>query len=156
MSIKNLTNDIQEILNNNNNNFEDKEIYNILNNFDFSKCDFSKFELNTNLSYSKFKIFSNLYFEIYIILWHPNEKSKIHDHSENGCWLKVLDGILTEYIYDNKLNLIKVNNLNTNDISFMKDDKVGYHSISNNSNSVTTTIHIYSPINHMTSYFEFF
>ncbi len=155
MSINDLANSIQEILNVNND-FENRQIYNILNNFDFSYIDFPKFDLSKNLVYSKFKLYNNINFEIYIIYWHPNQKSKIHDHSKNGCWLKVLEGNLEEHIYDLDLNLIKTNKLNKNDIGFMKDDKVGYHSISNNSDNISRTVHIYSPINHKTSYFDFF
>jgi cysteine dioxygenase len=153
MSINHLANNIQNILDDNNNNFEDHKISNILNNFDFSNFDFPKLNLNKNSVYTKFKLYNNEYFEIYIIYWYPNKKSKIHDHSINGCWLKVLNGNLEENIYDLELNLIKTNKLNKNDISFMKDDKIGYHSISNISDNITTTIHVYSPINHITSYF---
>lgn len=157
MTIDSLANNIQEILNINDDNFEDKEIYNILKNFSYDTCSFNfKENKNTDLPYSKYKVYNNNSFEIYIILWYPNQKSKIHDHSANGCWLKVLDGNLEEYIYDNKLNLLTTNKLDTNDIGFMKDNKVGYHSIYNNTDKITTTLHIYSPINHMTSYFDFF
>ena len=144
---------IQEILNINDNNFEDKEIYNILNNLNFTNFDFSEFKLNPTLPYSKFKLYNNMYFEIYIIFCHANKKSKIHDHSKNGCWLKVLNGDIVEYIYDKKLNLIKTNNLKKNDIGFMKDNTVGYHSICNISKNTAITLHIYSPVNHKTLYF---
>ena len=47
-------------------------------------------------------IFRNEKYEIYLICWNKKQISKIHDHPENGCILKVLKGELIEYRYDTK------------------------------------------------------
>ena len=96
---------------------------------------------------------NNENFEIFIISWNKNQNAPIHDHSCNGCWLKVLQGKLIENIYEsNSLSLCKSNTINTNDISFMKNN-IGYHSMENNSDDIAVTIHIYNPPNHKTNFF---
>lgn len=103
--------------------------------------------------YCRNKIFENENFEIFIISWNKNQNAPIHDHSYNGCWLKVLQGELTENIYEtDSLSLYKSNSIKTNDISFMKNN-IGYHSITNKSDETAITIHIYNPPNHKTKFF---
>ena len=103
--------------------------------------------------YCRNKIFDNENFEIFIISWNKNQNAPIHDHSCNGCWLKVLQGELIENIYDvDSLTLNKSSSIKTNDTSFMKNN-IGYHSITNNSAETAVTIHIYNPPNHKTKFF---
>ena len=59
-------------------------------------CSFKK-KVNINVydkNYHKFKIYNNNNFEIYIINWNRYSYSPIHNHSKNGCVMKVLDGAL--------------------------------------------------------------
>jgi cysteine dioxygenase len=106
-----------------------------------------------NNRYCRNKIYENENFEIFIISWNKNQNAPIHDHSCNGCWLKVLQGELIENIYDSEsLSLYKSSSIKKNDISFMKNN-IGYHSITNNSDETAVTIHIYNPPNHKTKFF---
>ena len=115
--------------------------------------DWIKYIQIDNNYYFKNKIFGNNNFEIYIITWNKNQNAPIHDHSCNGCWLKVLQGELNENIYESEsLSLYKSNTIKTNDISFMKNN-IGYHSITNNSDETAVTLHIYNPPNHKTKFF---
>lgn len=103
--------------------------------------------------YSRHKLYENDNLEVYIITWSNKQMAPIHDHSQNGCWLKVLSGELNEKIYDCDFNLKKINILKTNEISFMIN-KIGYHSILNEKeNEIAVTIHIYNPPNHKTNFF---
>ena len=67
--------------------------------------------------------------------------------------MKVLNGKLEENVYDTNLNLVKTKTLDEGFISFISDN-IGYHNISNSSNEIALTIHIYSPKNHITKYFD--
>lgn len=128
------------------NNFD---LYDILNNY--KDDDWKKFiSINVN-SYNRVKIFENEKLDIYIITWNTKQKANIHDHSDNGCWLKVLKGQLIEKIYDSNLKLLKKNILRENEISFMKND-IGYHSITNEENNISVSLHIYSPPNYKTKF----
>lgn len=94
------------------------------------------------------------WFEFYIISWGPHSKTFIHDHAINGCILKLLDGLLIENIYssiDDDSSLINTKNITNNMTGFMTND-IGFHSIQNNNNNISVSLHIYSPINHKTRY----
>jgi len=110
--------------------------------------------ININLNkYSKYKFYANDTFEVFIITWSDKQIAPIHDHSYNGCWLKVLKGELEEKRYDQNFNLKKTNILKIDEISFMKNN-IGYHSILNEKDDFAVTIHIYNPPNHTTNFFK--
>lgn len=120
---------------------------------EYNDDDWKNYVKTDDNKYCRNKIFENENFEIFIISWNKNQNAPIHDHSCNGCWLKVLQGELIENIYDSEsLSLYKSNIIKTNDISFMKNN-IGYHSITNNSDETAVTIHIYNPPNHKTNFF---
>jgi cysteine dioxygenase len=124
-------------------------LHDILNNY--NDDDWKKFVNIDEKKYNRIKIYENENLDIYIITWNIKQKANIHDHSDNGCWLKVLKGQLVEKIYDNNLKLVKTNILKENEISFMKND-IGYHSIFNEENDIAVSLHIYSPPNYKTKF----
>jgi len=91
--------------------------------------------------------------EILILTWKSNYETLPHDHSKNGCWLKVLKGKLVETLYNKKLEKESENELKEGEVSFMSND-IGYHSIKNDTNNFTFSMHIYSPPLHKTKYFS--
>lgn len=101
-----------------------------------------------NNTYNRIRLhdFSNSKFEIYIISWKPEQMSPIHDHSENGCIMKVLGGVLMETLYD--YNLVPLNEtiINKNFVSFI-DNHIGLHKIEALEYSVS--LHVYSPPNYI-------
>jgi cysteine dioxygenase len=117
----------------------------------YNGTDWEKFIVLNTINYYRYKLFKNDEYEIFIITWNTLQNAPIHDHSLNGCWLKVLKGTLIENIYSNDLKHIKTNELKTNHISFMKDN-IGYHSI-NNKDEIAVTLHVYNPPNHKTTFF---
>jgi cysteine dioxygenase len=87
-------------------------------------------------------------FEIMLICWKKGQKSPIHDHPAHGCYLKVLEGCLTETIYPKDCDTQDLLELPSSDIlpgniSYMTNEK-GYHRISSQSYD-TVSLHIYSP-----------
>ena len=91
-------------------------------------------------------------FEMYLINWPIEYQSTIHNHAENGCLMKVLQGHLEEKIYTDKLDFIESKLKYKGDISYI-DDTIGFHSVNNNDTINATTLHIYSPPLHKTEYF---
>lgn len=109
---------------------------------------------NYGNSYNKVKISfnpNNEYFDMYLITWLNNKKSNIHDHSTNGCLLYLLEGNLTEYIYNECLEIVDKQIIPCNAATFI-DNKIGYHSIKNN-RKISVSLHIYSPKDYETKYF---
>lgn len=104
-------------------------------------------EINQN-KYTKKLVFGNDLFDIHIISWNTNQKSNIHDHPDNGCLFKLLDGQLTEYLYDTQLKLLQTKCLGKGDISYIQG-KQGLHSITNSTlDNIAVSLHIYSPPNY--------
>ena len=91
-------------------------------------------------------------FEVHLINWPTQYQSTIHNHAENGCLMKVLQGQLEENIYTDQLDFIESNLKCKGDISYI-DDTIGYHSVSNNDTINSISLHIYSPPLHKTDYY---
>lgn len=95
--------------------------------------------------YHKEKIFSNNYCDIFIITWFS--ESVIHDHAENGCIFKLLEGKLNESFYkkeNGKLIHIKDTIYEKNSTGYI-DNNIGYHKITNLLTNPSYSINIYSP-----------
>jgi len=116
----------------------------------YNSDDWKKY-IKINSTYNKIKIYENLNYEIYIITWNIKQYTKIHDHALYGCFLKLLQGKLKETIYSKNLDILKINILEENNISFM-DNNIGYHTINNDYDDIAVSIHVYSPSNHVTKY----
>ena len=95
---------------------------------------------------------NNMY-ELIIITWFPNNYSKIHNHADNGCLLKVLDGELIEKKYTHKLEEYEEIKYCKNEISYMNNN-LGLHSILNNKKTPTISLHIYSPPRFKTKFYK--
>ena len=91
--------------------------------------------------------------EIIIISWKAGYETLPHDHSRNGCWLKLLTGELSETLYNQALQEECNKIIKPRQISFMHND-FGYHSIKNSLETNSYSIHIYSPPKHKTNYFQ--
>ena len=57
--------------------------------------------------YTRNVIYRDMNFEILLLCWDEYSIAKIHDHSDNGCFLKVLEGNLNEIRYDKNLKIVK-------------------------------------------------
>lgn len=131
----------------NNTNFDNEKIKKIIGNY--NSDDWCNYLDKKN---DRLKIFENNVFEVYIIKWNKDKLSKIHNHSKNGCWLKILKGKIEENIYTHDLKLLYSNIYHENNISYI-NDKIGYHDVKNITNDIVYTLHIYSPPKHNTEYF---
>jgi hypothetical protein len=109
-------------------------------------CEFS--------NYYKKRIFSCAKYEIFLIFWNKKAKAKIHDHAENGCLMKILQGSLKEINYEpDNISLINSKIMNENDVSYI-DNSLRYHAVENNSDMMAVSMHIYSPPDSKTLYYN--
>lgn len=150
---------INSLINNINNNINNctnlQELDNILHSS--SGKDWKNYVVKDINNYYKNLVYRNDNYEIYIITWNINAETRIHDHPDKGCLVKVLEGELieNEYYYDkqdNNINLINVNVLNINDISFKISNDI-LHKIINKTNNVCVSMHIYSKPCFLLTYF---
>ena len=104
-------------------------------------------------TYEKILFYRNNLLECFFIYWKQNSMCKIHDHSENGCYFKILNGSLNEYVYDTNLNLIEMSVYPKNHIGYI-DNTIGYHKMENLNDELVTSLHIYSPPNYKGNVFN--
>jgi cysteine dioxygenase len=114
--------------------------------------DYKNFVKESDLCYQRQKIYTDNNVDMFIITWNKNQLTPIHNHADNGCFLKVLDGCLKESIYDKDLNINKESILYKNDISFMSNN-IGLHTIDNISDNISVSLHLYSPSNFVTKFY---
>lgn len=112
----------------------------------YNSSDWEIYKLNTHKDYEKNCIYRNKNIEIFLITWNKNKKSLIHDHSENGCLYKVLQGSIIEKRFNKELIQIDEKQLNKDEIGYI-DNNYGYHSM-HNLEEITYSLHIYSPPNY--------
>jgi hypothetical protein len=94
-------------------------------------------------------------FELLLICWYPNVESPIHNHSKNGCAMKILEGELTEIQYNFRsktLTKTLENKMPLNTTNYT-DSKYYYHKIINRSDKISYSLHLYSPPNQITDIF---
>lgn len=182
LKVKDLIYNTNKILTNNNSVYNARKILNdYYQKYDKYEIQKYKIELQKNnikpYYYNKKILFENNNFELVLINWGEYSSSLIHDHSENGCLSVVLEGKLTEYLFDKDLYLKNCIDLYPGEINFIDNNK-GYHKIKNNykyfnnksinekikeldntngfnfyfNNSLS--LHIYSPPNHNMEIFQ--
>jgi len=116
-------------------------------------CNYSEhISENSENTYQKILLNKSDKFDNYLFIWYPNCSTEIHDHAENGCFMKLLEGKLQETIYDTIFYKKQSTNIISKGEYKYISNKLGYHTIKNLS-SISVSIHIYSPPNHKTKYF---
>jgi hypothetical protein len=146
-----MNNIIQKINENFSNNL--KKMIPIFENINFDFLKNTEFQEDETKSYLRNILFQNDKFELILIKWKPKSESLIHDHSINGCILKVIDGKLEETLYNKNIKLIKETIYQKGNINYI-DNQIGYHKIKNLNLEPTYSIHLYSPPNHTVNYFK--
>lgn len=114
-------------------------------------CDYVQFD---NTKYLKHLVYSNDYIDIFIICWNTNQKSGVHDHPENGCLMRILEGKLQEDIYikdDGQYKFYFSSRILEGGATY-KEKNLCVHDIINIANK-TVSLHIYSPPNYKPNYY---
>jgi len=97
-------------------------------------------------------------FNLILLCWGEGQGSGIHDHANSHCWLKVMDGTLSEKLYDwpeegapqpeeggPQMIPRKVTPGYTGDVMYI-NDTIGLHRVENESHSEpAVSLHLYSP-----------
>lgn len=95
----------------------------------------------------------NAKYNLILLCWNNGQASSIHDHAGSHCFMKCLDGTLSEELYScpdevevgKELKPRKVSELKTDGVCYISD-KVGMHRISNPSHTIpSVSLHLYSP-----------
>lgn len=94
------------------------------------------------------------FFDIQVLRWAPGAKAPYHDHASRGCLQVVVNGELHER------RLVTAGEPASRSIltpetspSFM-NNSLGVHSISNPTENIVFSIHLYAPCKHKTTFFD--
>lgn len=119
----------------------------ILHHLHIPLVDFTEFCSWSEDSYTRNCIAENEEFELILLCWNAGQKTPIHDHGGEECWVKVLDGEFRETIYkeDETGTLSEASSAiaKTGEITYMKDF-MGYHSLENLSKKKSMSLHLYA------------
>ena len=102
--------------------------------------------------YTRNLVYQNDLFDIYIICWNNKQESPIHDHADNGCVMKILQGRLIQELFDHNIKSTIKMPIFINQVTYIDND-IGYHKIIN-TDIQTVSLHIYSPPSHQTTIFN--
>jgi len=92
-------------------------------------------------------------FNLMALCWSEGQGSSIHDHSDAHCFVKVLDGTLSETMFawpsesdaSNEMRVTREADYEKNGVAYI-NDSMGLHRMENKSHTDTTvTLHLYSP-----------
>lgn len=113
----------------------------------YSGDDFKKYIHFSDESYARNYVVNTELFDILILCWWPGQKTGIHGHPKDGCFVKILQGSIHETIYDSNKKQLRENLHSAGDIMY-NHDSIGYHVLQNPNNTGTISLHIYSPGNY--------
>ena len=91
-------------------------------------------------------------FDLVIICWKYQQKSQIHDHPDQGCLMKILNGKLLENTYNNDKQLTYLSSI------ILEKDAIGYKTGNCILHDIhcledTVSLHIYSPGGYQAHYY---
>lgn len=102
--------------------------------------------------YNRILLYNGKKFDIWLICWDIGQRSGIHDHPENGCVQKVLQGGLGETRYikeqDGTYYKWKRRIYIEGDVGYICGKK-GVHMLENVGEIGAVTLHLYSPPNYI-------
>lgn len=107
---------------------------------------FALFEANY---YSRNLIRRSDLYELIVLCWGPGQRSPIHDHSHQRCWMGVLDGRVKETIYrvqeGPQASAVQgpAREFVTGGVAYIVDD-MGWHRIEPTGSGPAVTLHLYS------------
>jgi cysteine dioxygenase len=86
-------------------------------------------------------------YELLLLCWNPGDRTPVHGHDGQDCWVYLVDGEMTEIRYkadeDDNLTKTHTEKLTGHRLTYMRDE-MGYHMIKNNSEQRAMTLHIYA------------
>lgn len=111
--------------------------------------DFSDYSHFRQDGYGRNLVEKNKNFELLVLTWLPDQRTPIHDHAGQRCWMVLLAGELyfRNYEYP-KLgaSLVPLGKGETHraPVAAYIDDSIGVHSINNASSQKAMSVHLYA------------
>ncbi|MBT5932221.1 MAG: cysteine dioxygenase family protein [Flavobacteriales bacterium] len=125
---------------------EPAEQIKVLKRVDIPISEFEKLATWNDDDYSRNCVVRKKEFEIILICWDVETTTPIHDHDGQDCWVLQVSGSIIEKRYqetEDGFTITHEANLKEGNLSYM-NDRMGYHTLENNSNSRAMTLHVYA------------
>ncbi|MFT4968631.1 MAG: glutamate/tyrosine decarboxylase-like PLP-dependent enzyme [Chitinophagales bacterium] len=107
-------------------------------------------------SYQRICLANNDDCELILLCWDEGQKTPIHSHDGQKCWVYFAKGEFEEYLYakGDKNRLLHKNRVEEGQVTFLTDE-IGFHSLENKSSGLGMTLHLYAnPIKNCQVYSE--
>ncbi len=110
----------------------------------------------TEETYTRICIDRNDNYELVLICWNKDQKTEIHGHPGQKCWVNFVMGEFRECIYDpiDLTTLKEENTVNPGSVTFI-EDIMGHHCLENVSENLGITLHLYKSDSTIDSGLEF-
>lgn len=99
-------------------------------------------------SYVRTLLYRDEYVEMLALTWKPEQRSRVHDHGESTCIVRIVEGVAREHLYEpRKAGQVKR-------AHWSRELKQGVvtrspgemtHSLGNDGEDVLVTLHVYAP-----------
>eukprot|EP01097_Dermamoeba_algensis_P009853 TRINITY_DN7086_c0_g1_i1.p1 TRINITY_DN7086_c0_g1~~TRINITY_DN7086_c0_g1_i1.p1 ORF type:complete len:713 (-),score=146.63 TRINITY_DN7086_c0_g1_i1:124-1977(-) len=121
----------------------------IISRFNFNPKEWKQYVHYEQSRYTRNLVGYDDKFTLLLLCWDKGRGSPIHDHAGSSCWVKMLEGELTETRYnldaDGNVTVKSKTKMTSEDIAYI-DDTLGLHKMENEDpNNVAISLHIYSP-----------
>jgi cysteine dioxygenase len=124
------------------------EIHQLMSSIDFTDKDFAQYTFFSEEHYTRNLVASkDFVYDLILLCWAPKQKSAVHDHKESGCWMRVLQGELTEHRYqvaDDRCILESSEKFESPG-TFYINNSMGVHAVANTGDQPALSLHLYSP-----------
>lgn len=131
-----------------------EDVKEVMENYTSNEEEWGKYAIYDNHRYTRNLVDEgNGKFNLMLLCWGESQGSSIHSHSDAHCFMKILDGTLTETLYHwpeksskkQPMEPFAANDYQENQVAYICDEK-GLHRVENRSHTETAcSLHLYSP-----------
>jgi len=145
--------EISVVLEEPDNGFEDStKIRDLMTNMVYKEDEWKKYVFESPDHYTRNLVASkDFVYDLILLCWMPGQKSAVHDHRSSGCWMRVLQGELTETRFRSNLadaaGPLEKTSAETfsSPNTFYINNSQGVHSVANSGSIPAYSLHLYSP-----------
>jgi len=122
------------------------EFVSISKNISLTIEDVSDFATWSTEKYTRNCIEINDRFELILLCWEPGQKTPVHDHGGEECWVYFVNSEFEEVIYEkdnSELRVKKTLSVSPGSVTYMADF-MGVHSLQNTGSQRGFSIHLYA------------
>lgn len=113
---------------------------------DLLPSQFTSYQFWNQDHYTRNCIVRNADYELILLCWDKNQKTPIHCHGGEECWVYMLDGTISESRYienaERGLKETSCEEVSNSNLSYMTDD-MGFHSLTNIGEGTAMSLHLY-------------